>query len=664
LIDRGPQNAAPALFRDAGTLRFRADIEGLRGVAVLLVVLAHAGVPGFAGGFIGVDVFFVISGYLITGLLVDELAATGRVDYWSFYARRARRLVPAMVLMIVVVGALILPAGVPRAQFDSGFWAALWLSNLHFAWSDFGYFGAGAEDSLFLHTWSLGVEEQFYLVWPLLLVLLWRHPGWHLRGLLLVVAVSFGIGLWLIHADAVAAYYLMPSRLWQLGVGGIAFVHVRAFPPRHRLGAAAAGIAGLVALALALAVIDRETTYPGLAALLPTVGTALILAAGHGAGPTSAPAGRLLSTSALRLVGRVSYSWYLWHWPALMLLPVLADGTPSPVQKAALVVASLVLAGLSYAFVEVPFRRDKMAAPRRVVALSLATLAMLAALLWLAAGIAARDPDAGEPLTFGQRVAAQATMPEIYRRKGCDLYYRSAELVPCPVDVPGAGADAGTILLIGDSVGTQWLPALQGVAGRRGLQLTVLTKSGCPIVDEPVWNERIRRRYTECEEWRRHALEYAARTRPVLVVIGSSANYPFSGAQWTDGTRRVLLPLAALGAPIAVLAPTPVLDFHALRCVLDRGDDKTGRLVADACRMVLPDASRDAVSPALQAAADGLDHASIVTVEDLVCPDRVCAAVVDGRLVFRDEQHVTATHIATLAAELDRRLPPTAQAER
>jgi len=269
-------------------LRFRPDIEGLRAVAILLVVAAHAGVPWLAGGFIGVDVFFVLSGYLITRLLADELTRTGSLQFARFYARRFRRLLPALLLMLcvtAVLGAQLAPVSQQGWQADAAAAAALWGSNLLFAFSRLDYFGSDASGNLFLHTWSLGVEEQFYLAWPLLLVVgygAWRKSGppsrLNLIQLLwLLAAISFAACVFITSIEPRQAFYLMPMRAWQFALGGLASLYFidRTFADDGR-PAASVHLLGWIGLALIIGsalALDSHTTYPGAWALLPTLGS-------------------------------------------------------------------------------------------------------------------------------------------------------------------------------------------------------------------------------------------------------------------------------------------------------------------------------------------------------------------------------------------------------
>ena len=311
---------------------FRPDLEGLRAVAVLLVVAYHARVPGFAGGFVGVDVFFVLSGYLITGLLLRELRQSGTISLPAFYARRARRLLPAALLVLFVTLVLAVVVLPPLQVGDVGgdiAAAALYVSNMRFGIQATDYFQAAQAPSPVLHYWSLGVEEQFYLFWPAI-VLLVSHGAVRFgrRVGLTVIAISiasFLLAAWLTGVDEPWAFYLLPTRAWELGIGAtlaVGAVRLSAIPG---LLGTASGWAGIGLIVLSGVVLSVNTPYPGTAALLPTIGSAFVILAGIRAMPWGA--GRLLSTALPRFLGRISYSLYLWHWP-LLILPEAAIGQP------------------------------------------------------------------------------------------------------------------------------------------------------------------------------------------------------------------------------------------------------------------------------------------------------------------------------------------------
>ena len=415
---------------------FRPDLEGLRGVAILLVLVFHARLPGTGGGFVGVDVFFVLSGFLITGLLVRERERLGRIDLRAFYARRARRILPAGLAVIIATllfSALILaPLDLPGVAVDAAA-AALSVGNVRFAVNAMDYFAADAAPSPLVHYWSLGVEEQFYLVWPALLIVAARG-----RRPRLGVAVALGLACLASYAAALAltdlsapwAFYSLPTRAWQLALGGLLAVSLEWHDRLPDRVLVPVGWLGLGAILAALVVIDPTTPYPGLAALLPSLGAAAVVLAGTRRGSV----GALLVLAPIRFLGRISYSLYLVHWPILVLPAAnLAFDEELPLEvRFALVLASIVVAAASYRWIEQPFQHGLRLAmpPGRTLALA---GAMIAATVLVAVGV---DAGAMRSLLEGTSalVSAAVTNPEATPDDG-----------PDPADENGAGATGSPV---------------------------------------------------------------------------------------------------------------------------------------------------------------------------------------------------------------------------
>ena len=394
VVLNGPHRCGGQAEQDAvktsqrtGDARFRPDLEGLRGLAILLVLVCHARLPGGEAGFIGVDVFFVLSGFLITGLLVEDGERTGRIHLGAFYARRIRRILPAAVVVLastLLAAQLILsPLDLPRVA-DDGLAASLSLANIRFAVDATDYF-APVGASPMLHYWSLAVEEQFYLLWPVLLLAASRlgRPRVTMTTLAVVILVgSFLASLAMTSTSGPWAYYSLPTRAWELAAGGLLAL---ASPWSSWLRgpiAAAVGWLGVGLLVVGLGVIHPTTAYPGMAALLPTLGAVAVIASGGGAG---SPGSILLGTAPFRWLGRVSYSLYLWHWPILVLGPMalgLAStedggvGGDLPV-RLGLVMVAVVLAALTWRLVEEPFRRARPSYGSRIRGFALAGATVL-----------------------------------------------------------------------------------------------------------------------------------------------------------------------------------------------------------------------------------------------------------------------------------------------
>ncbi|MEK7830212.1 MAG: acyltransferase, partial [Acidobacteriota bacterium] len=342
---------------------YRPDVDGLRAIAIVPVVFYHAGFSSFSGGFVGVDVFFVVSGYLITSLILPE-AIQGKFSIINFYERRIRRIFPALFTMMLVSSAVSYWLMWPLAFKDFGqslVAATAFASNFLF-WIKQGYFDSPAESRPLLHTWSLAVEEQFYIVFPIYLMIVARWFPRALKPLTVAIAIlSFGLSLYSVVFAPTAAFYLAPSRTWELLLG--AMLAMKVFPPiRSKKLCAALAVAGLVLIALAVALLSQHSPFPGAYALLPCVGTFLVIYAGAG---EQNFVGRLLSMRWLVFIGLISYSFYLWHWPLIVFAELYLVRDITNQEAWALIALSALLAFLSWKFIESPFRLRQVAASRR-----------------------------------------------------------------------------------------------------------------------------------------------------------------------------------------------------------------------------------------------------------------------------------------------------------
>jgi peptidoglycan/LPS O-acetylase OafA/YrhL len=663
---------------------FRPDIEGLRAVAIGIVLLYHAGVPAAQGGFIGVDVFFVISGFLITGLLLREWRTDGRIDLQVFYARRFRRLLPAALLTIVVtvVASWLVLSSLrfPSVAGDAAS-AALYVSNIRFATNAIDYLGAETAPSPILHFWSLSVEEQYYLFWPLIVLLSLRLLAVRRFGFVIMamIAVSF-VGA-LVWTDLAApwAFFSLPTRAWELGVGALIAVGLLRLPQRTppRLTSLLVWL-GLAIIAAGVLVIGPGTPYPGTAALIPVVGTALAIMGGSAA--ETLPS-RVLSMRVPRWIGRISYSLYLWHWPILVLVPI-AMGVDSLALNLALVGVAVVIAAASTELIEVPIRSGRaLPAPPRTslflagaasVVVAIGAVTAGAVVLGPATSPAVADevlPIDGEELPAGILAGpvpadlvpslqqAYWDLPAGYD-DGCHLDYPEVEAPACTY---GPADGEVSVLLLGDSHAQQWLPALQGLADERGWRLRAITKSGCPMIEATVWNGPLKRAYRECDEWRARALQIIADEDPDLVLVASADMYDIVDAQggllkdgdggaaaeaasWDAGLAGYLGDLAERSPGVVVLADTPRVGYDPAECLATNP-------AVEAC-----DASRERMVDdgyaAREAAAAAAAGVPVITTADWLCTQDSCPLVRGGYLVYRDAHHLTASFAARLAQRL------------
>ncbi|UVO50748.1 acyltransferase [Sphingomonas sp. SUN019] len=499
----------PTATADEIAPRYRPDIDGLRAIAVTSVVLYHAGVPFLQSGFVGVDIFFVISGFLIGGIIYRG-ASADTFSFATFYARRARRILPALLAVIVatmLAGAILLSPAEYTGLSKSAAAAAGAVSNIRF-WKSISYFTPTAELDPMLMTWSLGVEEQFYIAFPFVLLAL-RHRGLaaHLWCLGLLSALSFAACVVLTKQQPSAAFYLLPTRAWELGVGTIIAVLVA----NGRLivrGRAASVLAviGLAAIAASLTMFDHQTPFPGVAAMLPVFGAAALLLT-----ETSGVNTRLLSNRAAVGVGLISYSWYLWHWPVMAFMRTSAIVSPSPVAMGAAVIATFAMAVLSWRFIEQPFRHAVLPNARVLPRYAVALVAIIA----LPVAVVAAD---GVP----SRVPADARrIDSVVAQNRDDRCLRLTDDTPlrdpqCFDVSPGRGA----VALVGDSHAAALTPAVRQYAARHGWGVAELTKSSC----RPLLNVTIEKRLdpayaASCERYVRRTLALIERTPEIRMVI-------------------------------------------------------------------------------------------------------------------------------------------------
>lgn len=348
-------------------LEYRKDIDGLRGIAVLSVILFHAGVPLFDGGFIGVDIFFVISGYLITSIILIE-KENGTFSLWNFYERRARRILPALFVVMATCVPFAWKWMLPNPLKDFGqslIATSFFASNILF-WRETGYFALAAEEKPLLHTWSLAVEEQFYILFPLLVLLLWRYKRQWLFPLVLVgICLSFGLSEWGWRYKPQAAFYLMPTRAWEIGIGClVAFLHIYHQNKITKRFSSWFSAFGLMLLISAIFIFNEHTPNPSYWALLPLIGTALILLFPVPSSLTS----KILTFRPLTAIGLISYSAYLWHQPIFAFIRIRTLNIPTPLMFLLGVLGTLLLGWFSWKYVEQPFRNKNFLSKALVLA--------------------------------------------------------------------------------------------------------------------------------------------------------------------------------------------------------------------------------------------------------------------------------------------------------
>ncbi|KRE25783.1 acyltransferase family protein [Agromyces sp. Soil535] len=671
---------------------YRPDIQGLRAIAVLLVLVYHSGVALLPGGYIGVDVFFVISGFLITGHLMAALAERRRIDFADFFARRARRILPAALVVAaatVAVGlAVVPPLEQPRLLGDAVA-AVLFVPNVRFAVEGADYL-AEDEPSVFQHYWSLGVEEQFYLVWPLLLAagfLLLVHARRRrgprkclqrtdaARASIVVAAVAVLVIVsslaWCVAQSQAApswAFFGISARAWEFAVGGLLAALLRRAPAWLDGGLGAiAGWAGIATIAAAAFALTGDLAYPSAWAVIPVVGAALAIAGGdaqHAISPRS-----VLGSRPMVFVGAISYSLYLVHWP-MQALPqstlVTGGDLPVPV-RLLLAAASVPLAWLVYRTVEAPFRRSRgsIAQPpgRAITAGLAASVAVAVACLTVgqigpardvvgpsappADGIEAprlaRSPTPTGPVPVDlvpSLAAAEHDLPSIFETD-CELGRVGTDSTGCSF-----GSRGPRVVTFGDSHTAHWVPAFEELAERGLIRLSNHSKSSCPSVDIPA-TFRGSEDYPECDRWRTSVLERLRADPPDVVVLANYAGSEFAvpdgevAERWRDGLEHTirLLPDETF---VVVIAETPDLGFNPATCLSVHRDDLSP------CAPSRADALAETISEA-ELAATAATGARLVDLSGWFCDARACPPVSGNVLVYRDSHHVTATFARAMA---------------
>ncbi|WP_433073923.1 acyltransferase family protein [Dactylosporangium sp. CA-052675] len=684
--------------------RFRPDIEGLRAVAVLLVVLDHAGVGHITGGYVGVDVFFVISGFLITLHLFRELQKTGRIRFGAFYGRRMVRLLPASTLVVLTTVAAawawMSPIAAKAVSLDA-LTAAAYGINIRLAAQGTDYLSAEREPSPLQHFWSLAVEEQYYFIWPLLLVV--AGAAWARRGrpsrlsatlaLTVLAAVSFGICVWQTGHAQPWAYFGIQARAWELAAGALAALAAERLARLPGALAAVATWAGLAMILTSALWYDSTTLFPGKAALLPVAGAALVIAGGCAA--PAGGAGVLLRTGPFQWFGKLSYSWYLWHWPLLILAPHIAGQDKLNVWILVGVAAfALIPARLSLMLVENPIRFNPVfkRRPNRGLMLgaTMTAFAVGAAVIFL--GLPMRVRGEGQAQDTAS-VVSDAQQLEEARRQLLELIRTSATVAAMPQNLVPAitaaskdlpGGDKGclasldesktapaialgcdrkgvpnaptTVVLFGDSHTEQWFDAFEAIAKKKQWRLVVLAKSGCTPADALTIKINSRRAYTECADWRERAFTVIKQLKPAIVVLSTrtytdppvdkqgapTADKAHADTAWAQATVASATRLAQLGAKPIIMQDTPdPRGVSVPDCVAAHPS------AVQQCALKVPTAIYATRKAAIEAAAQPAGI-SVLDPTEWFCTDTLCPAIIGNSLVYRDGSHVTTTYIKLL----------------
>jgi len=657
-------NSSPA---NTKKLRFRPDIQGLRAIAVISVVLYHAGVPALPGGYVGVDIFFVISGFLIIGLLWREIETTGQIHLWKFYARRIRRLLPAatvVALSILVATRLIMPPLTFTNIAREGLATSVFLVNVLFARNETQYSG-NPSPSPFQHYWSLNVEEQFYVLLPLLLIACWwafrrnRRAGF-LATLVALSVVSFAACVLLMPAYYSWAFFSLPTRAWEMALGGVLALSL---PLLSRVSTTAKTVlsgAGLLAIVGSIVAFSDDTLFPGWMTLLPVLGTLAVIAGGAN---ESNPMNRALGGTGFGFVGNISYSLYLWHWP-LLIIPAaaLGDGI-NGWGKVVAVVAAFILAAVTYRLVELPFKRSRYLTynGRRTYVFG---AALVIVTLVASVGVSPMpqlestkstepfsESDSGTVPVVADYVPANVTptlveassdVPAIYSN-GCQLETAELKIDNC---LFGDSTSNRKVVLFGDSHAAHWFSAVEAAATAESMGFVSITKSGCPAVQLDVYAP-MRQAYPECNEWRDSAISEINRINPEVILIASYAagyedrvDYDGLFASTWEAALSTTISLLPKTSKVIVLGETPLWNQSPTECLSANVEN------ASVCAKPVETLVRPDLIAAEESAAASAGAVYVPTTPWL-CTD-VCSPLGWNIMAYRDRHHLTNTMSQTL----------------
>ncbi|MGB3490781.1 MAG: acyltransferase family protein [Xanthobacteraceae bacterium] len=614
-------------------------IQGLRAVAVLAVIIYHLDHALLPGGFLGVDLFFVISGFLITRKLVREAEETGAINAIAFWGGRAKRLLPNALLVLLTVlvatAALLPPYRLAQVSTDITS-AALFMSNYLFAGRAADYFHFNDTPSPILHFWSLSIEEQYYFGLPLVLIALsFLFPKRRVRAIAIFLFVAFAASLAICvlesQSSSTSAFFHTQSRIWQLALGGIVGLNFERADAIPRLSRAALAYLGAGSFLLCVALYNNDIGYPGIWAIAPTLASALILAGT----PATKHLANGLAIKPMTAIGDRSYSLYLWHWPVLALT---AEIWPDNLVVQTLAIPLFVgLAYISYATIEKPIHESK-SFPAWRVPIGVTAIGAICVASYLLAAMPRPPALAARAEAIKQ---ASSDFSRIYADH-CHLTFDETQSPPCTY---GNIDGNRTVVLFGDSHAAQWFDALEKAAKVAGWRLIARTKTSCPSAMVPIWAPFKKAYYGACDKWRQSVFEELRELRPDLVILANYSRFygwiydsrsktflPRSKSElaWREGYRQTLRELDKIGSATVVVHDNPKLLKSYADCLSYRTDCGNTR------------------SNALGGMDDDLPgNVQILDFNDSICNGSWCPAEKNGTIIYQDEHHLTASYAAT-----------------
>lgn len=618
----------------------RDDIQGVRALAVILVLIYHFNPSWLPGGFIGVDVFFAISGFLITRKLAKECVQTGRLDLVRFWSARAKRLFPNALLTLGFTVALAY-ALLPPYRFSSIAGdvqsASAFFSNFHFAQKAVDYFASNETASPVLHFWSLSVEEQFYFIFPLWIAFIcYFISSERLRifkvFLIFVCAISLTYYLLRLKNNAPFAFFHTETRIWQFALGGLAGLYEIQIQPLIRKIRTPVALLSFAAILYAGFLSPENVPVLGLQSILPTVATASLLLAM----PTTI-VGKTFSTRPALYIGNLSYSLYLWHWPPLAICAELWPGNLTA--RIAAAAASLALAYFAYVYVERPFHRG--------VKIKNATLPLYTAGAAIAAIFVATPLALVAPKASAVRTAAIAAADRDFGANYADKCHLSVEDTTQPPCEYGNRSGSRKVYLFGDSHAAQWFNPVVKAAAERGWKVIVRTRSSCPATDVSIWLPTFKKYYEACDAWRNATIDEINATKPEVVIVSDFAGY--DGYIYDKDKRRVLANLSSLDA---WQRGTVSLQkrVHADKIIFLKDTPAQQKTYKD-CISVSDECSRPretALTKIIFSISESKSNVMELDLTDDICDRLACPAIKDEKIIYQDDHHLTASFTSTL----------------
>ena len=601
------------------------QIQGLRALAALLVTIFHAKL--LPGGFIGVDIFYVISGYLITGLILREIESTGRLDLPTFYQRRIKRLLPTSVFVLFVtaiVGFFVLPVITRDALGRDLFAAATYISNYLFAWWENDYQNLDATPSPFIHYWSLAVEEQFYVIWPIFLLFLSRYGKRAIfSGIAITTFLSLLLSIYQTQTSPIWAFYSLPTRAWELGFGALLLFVPETFWKNRFIP-----WFGVIGILVASFRFDETTAFPGINALLPVVSTAVLIGS---ISKWPRVFNDLSNNRISQWLGAISYPLYLWHWPALVL-PSSALGRELRIRERILcIVLTIVLAHFTSKYIEQPIRHKKVSGRKIYLFFVGTTVMSLMAGLVITSTSSSMIKVKGTDYSFN--VVDVMQKPAVYG-DDCHSNYGENESGECAY---GDLNSSTTIVLYGDSHAAQWFPTLLELANERNFKLVSLTKSACPSVDVPRADQGAYKNI-DCETWRDKSVARIKQIRPAAVILSNFQHftpprgYPDENKWWTDGQKRLLTSLRGSSDHLIYISDTPRPKRDLPNCLASRDVKSCNTTERTPVKVIK---GFETIDPA-----------------PWLC-SKYCPAIQDGYVVYRDASHISVAAALALKPQLE-----------